>query len=64
MGLKHAFASTLFSLAAAGMPAHTAEKDTAVCFGQFKTVVAAFDPAGLVATLKSGGRFTVFVPTE
>ena len=67
MRLKHAFAATLLSLAALGMPAHAAEKDivdTAVGAGQFKTLAAALDAAGLVATLKGDGPFTVFAPTD
>lgn len=38
--------------------------DTAVEAGQFKTLAAALDAAGLVATLKGEGPFTVFAPTD
>ncbi|RUM95997.1 fasciclin domain-containing protein [Pseudaminobacter arsenicus] len=67
MGLKHALAAAVFSIAALGIPAHAAEKDivdTAVGAGQFKTLAAALDAAGLVPTLKGEGPFTVFAPTD
>ena len=38
--------------------------DVAVSGGSFKTLVAAVQAAGLVATLKSEGPFTVFAPTD
>lgn len=38
--------------------------DTAVAAGQFKTLVAAVQAAGLVETLKGAGPFTVFAPTD
>jgi len=38
--------------------------DTAVAAGQFNTLVAAVQAAGLVETLKSPGPFTVFAPTD
>ena len=38
--------------------------DTAVAAGQFKTLAAALDAAGLVDTLKGTGPFTVFAPTD
>jgi uncharacterized surface protein with fasciclin (FAS1) repeats len=38
--------------------------DTAVAAGQFSTLVAAVQAAGLVDTLKSEGPFTVFAPTD
>ncbi|MDG1873205.1 MAG: fasciclin domain-containing protein [Mariniblastus sp.] len=38
--------------------------DTAVAAGQFKTLVAAVQAAGLVDTLKGEGPFTVFAPTD
>jgi len=38
--------------------------DTAVAAGQFQTLVAAVQAAGLVDTLKSDGPFTVFAPTD
>ena len=38
--------------------------DTAVEAGDFKTLVAALEKAGLVETLKGEGPFTVFAPTD
>jgi len=38
--------------------------DTAVSAGQFTTLAAALDAAGLVETLKGSGPFTVFAPTD
>jgi len=38
--------------------------DTAIAAGQFSTLVAAVQAAGLVDTLKSAGPFTVFAPTD
>ena len=38
--------------------------DTAVAAGQFTTLAAALDAAGLVETLKGDGPFTVFAPTD
>lgn len=38
--------------------------DTAVDAGQFNTLAAALDAAGLVETLKGDGPFTVFAPTD
>ena len=38
--------------------------DTAVSAGQFNTLVAAVQAAGLVETLKSDGPFTAFAPTD
>jgi uncharacterized surface protein with fasciclin (FAS1) repeats len=38
--------------------------DTAVKAGNFKTLVAAVQAAGLVDTLKGPGPFTVFAPTD
>lgn len=38
--------------------------DTAVAAGQFNTLAAALDAAGLVTTLKGQGPFTVFAPTD
>lgn len=37
---------------------------TAVAAGQFKTLTAALQAAGLVETLKGAGPFTVFAPTD
>lgn len=38
--------------------------DTAAGAGQFKTLVAAVEAAGLVDTLKGDGPFTVFAPSD
>ena len=38
--------------------------ETAVAAGQFKTLAAALNAAGLVDTLKGAGPFTVFAPTD
>lgn len=38
--------------------------DTAVANGNFTTLVAAVEAAGLVDTLKGDGPFTVFAPTD
>ena len=48
-------------------PAPMAAKDivdTAVGAGQFKTLVAAVQAAGLESTLRGAGPFTVFAPTD
>jgi uncharacterized surface protein with fasciclin (FAS1) repeats len=49
------------------MNARAADKDivdTAVAAGQFQTLAAALNAAGLVETLKGPGPFTVFAPTD
>lgn len=38
--------------------------DTAVAAGNFTTLAAALDAAGLVGTLRGDGPFTVFAPTD
>lgn len=38
--------------------------DVAVAAGQFNTLAAALDAAGLIETLKGDGPFTVFAPTD
>ena len=38
--------------------------DVAVANGNFKTLVAAVEAAGLAETLSSKGPFTVFAPTD
>ena len=38
--------------------------DTAIAAGNFKTLTAALQAAGLVGTLKGSGPFTVFAPTD
>lgn len=66
MKLKTAILAATIGLAGI-QGASAAEKDivdTAVEAGQFKTLAAALDAAGLVATLKGSGPFTVFAPTD
>jgi uncharacterized surface protein with fasciclin (FAS1) repeats len=50
--------------AAAPAPVQADIVDTAVQAGQFKTLAAALQAAGLVDTLKGKGPFTVFAPTD
>jgi uncharacterized surface protein with fasciclin (FAS1) repeats len=54
-------------IVAGGASARAADQDiveTAVAAGQFKTLAAALNEAGLVSTLKGSGPFTVFAPTD
>jgi len=48
----------------ASAPAQQDIVDTAVAAGDFTTLVAAVEAAGLVETLKGPGPFTVFAPTD
>ena len=57
-----AFAVSSFALSAQAFAADIV--DTAVAAGNFKTLVAAVQAAGLVDTLKGTGPFTVFAPTD
>jgi uncharacterized surface protein with fasciclin (FAS1) repeats len=60
-------AATAAGVTLGSMSAFAAEKDivdTAVAAGQFKTLAAALQAAGLVDTLKGAGPFTVFAPTD
>ena len=53
------------AVALAATSAHAKDLvDTAVAAGEFKTLAAALDMAGLVDTLKGKGPFTVFAPTD
>lgn len=61
--MKSYFAITALALAAFGVQAKDIV-DTAVAAGQFNTLAAALDKAGLVSTLKGKGPFTVFAPTD
>ena len=61
--MKKLFAVTALSLAALGAQAKDIV-DTAVGAGNFKTLAAALQAAGLVETLKGPGPFTVFAPTD
>lgn len=64
------FRTALFAVAGAAMSvsaAFAAERDlvdTAASAGDFGTLVAAVEAAGLVETLKGEGPFTVFAPTD
>ena len=57
-----AMAST--STTASAAQSHSDIVDTAVAAGQFNTLAAALQAAGLVDTLKGTGPFTVFAPTD
>jgi uncharacterized surface protein with fasciclin (FAS1) repeats len=62
-----AVAVTAFGLAVGSTNARAANMDivdTAVEAGQFTTLAAALEAAGLVETLKGDGPFTVFAPTD
>ena len=53
------------ALALSSLAAHAADiVDTAIAAGNFKTLVAAIQAAGLVDTLNGPGPFTVFAPTD
>jgi uncharacterized surface protein with fasciclin (FAS1) repeats len=53
------------ALAAAALAAQAKDiVDTAVAAGNFKTLAAALQAAGLIETLKGPGPFTVFAPTD
>lgn len=53
------------ALAVAAATAHAKDiVDTAVGAGEFNTLAAALQKAGLVDTLKGKGPFTVFAPTD
>ena len=61
-------AAVVLTVAASGTTAVRAETrdvvDTVIAAGSFKTLAKALDAAGLVTTLKGGGPFTVFAPTD
>ncbi|MFW6076487.1 MAG: fasciclin domain-containing protein [Hyphomicrobiales bacterium] len=62
-----AVAVTAFGLAVGSNGVRAADMDivdTAVEAGQFTTLAAALEAAGLVETLKGPGPFTVFAPTD
>jgi len=65
--LKGLAAAAVAAGVLAGADAGAANKnivDTAASAGQFRTLVAAIDEAGLAGTLKGPGPFTVFAPTD
>jgi len=62
-----AFALSLLTLTLSASAGGMGKKDivdTAVAAGNFKTLAAALQAAGLVDTLKGAGPFTVFAPTD
>ena len=68
---KAALAAALLALAVTATAQAGAAKsslpdvvDTALAAGNFKTLAAALQAAGLVETLKGPGPFTVFAPTD
>lgn len=72
---KKLFAALLTVLTVAALPGATRAEvndsvkpgdivDTAVGAGQFKTLAAALEAAGLIDALKGAGPFTVFAPTD
>lgn len=65
MNIVKSFAAGLIALAITSGSALARDiVDTAAGAGQFKTLVAAVQAAGLVNTLKGPGPFTVFAPTD
>jgi uncharacterized surface protein with fasciclin (FAS1) repeats len=66
--MKQMFAAIMMSLFALSAHAQCPPKadlvETAISAGQFNTLVAAVDAAGLVPTLKGPGPFTVLAPTD
>jgi len=65
--IRRTFLALTASVAMLSAPAFAQEKDivdTAVAAGNFTTLVAAVQAAGLVETLKGAGPFTVFAPTD
>jgi len=63
ISMKKALFITAIALAAATAQAKDIV-DTAVAAGEFNTLAAALQKAGLVDTLKGKGPFTVFAPTD
>ena len=62
-----ALALSLLTLSLAANAGSMGKKDivdTAVAAGNFKTLAAALQAAGLIDTLKGPGPFTVFAPTD
>ena len=62
--LMGAAATTMLAGAAMAQDATSDIVDTAVAAGDFTTLVAAVQAAGLVDTLKGEGPFTLFAPTD
>ncbi|AWM86985.1 fasciclin domain-containing protein [Microvirga sp. 17 mud 1-3] len=64
MNVKY-IAYAMTAMLAAATPAAAADiVETAVSNGNFKTLTAALQAAGLVDTLKGKGPYTVFAPTD
>ena len=66
INFRHSTIALVGALGLAGA-VHSAEMDivdTAVDAGDFTTLAAALEAAGLVETLKGEGPFTVFAPTD
>jgi uncharacterized surface protein with fasciclin (FAS1) repeats len=61
--MKKLIALTSLALAAVAVQAKDIV-DTAVAAGNFNTLAAALEKAGLIDTLKGKGPFTVFAPTD
>ncbi len=64
--LGFALLALLLTVSFAGVASATSKDivETAVAAGDFKTLAAALQAAGLVDTLKGAGPFTVFAPTD
>ena len=65
--IRRTFLALTAAVSLMSAPAFAADKDivdTAVGAGNFTTLVAAVQAAGLVDTLKGPGPFTVFAPTD
>ncbi len=68
--ILHVTFALLLSAVLTALPVHAQNShpadivDTAVAAGQFETLAAALNAAGLVETLKGDGPFTVFAPTD
>jgi uncharacterized surface protein with fasciclin (FAS1) repeats len=62
--LAAAAATAVFMAGTAARAADADIVDTAVANGNFTTLAAALEAAGLVETLKGEGPFTVFAPTD
>lgn len=65
--IRRTFLALTTAAAMFSAPAFAADKDivdTAIGAGNFKTLVAAVQAAGLEETLRGAGPFTVFAPTD
>ena len=64
--LGFALVALVLTVSLAGVASATSKDivETAVAAGDFKTLAAALQAAGLVDTLKGAGPFTVFAPTD